>query len=124
MMNQLASRILLVGGDPQWAGKLSPHFGGGWCLVRAGAKRRGGLQSLHQHPFDLVLADWDSPEGPALLRRLKEHPPAAVTLFIALIGADDTAAKLRAFELGALDCINKADRNPPSCARVCWPRWK
>jgi signal transduction histidine kinase/HPt (histidine-containing phosphotransfer) domain-containing protein len=107
MTHRPASRILLVGGDSQWAGKLSPHLTADGVSSALARSAEEALQMLHQHPVDLVLADWDSPEGPALLRRLKEHPPSAVTLFIAFVGAGDTAAKLRAFELGALDCINK-----------------
>jgi signal transduction histidine kinase/HPt (histidine-containing phosphotransfer) domain-containing protein/BarA-like signal transduction histidine kinase len=106
-MSHSASRILLVGDDPQWAGKLSFLLAADGIAPVSARNAEEALQSLHQHPIELVLADWESPEGPELLRRLKEHPPASITLLIALTGADGTAAKLRAFELGALDCIDK-----------------
>ena len=122
-MSQPAAQILLVGNDPQWAGKLSSLLAADGVVPASAHNAGAALQLLHQHPVDLVLADWESPEGQELLRQLKEHPPAATTLFIALAGADDTAAKLRAFELGALDCINK--RTEPALLRArCWPRCK
>jgi len=106
-MSQPASQILLVGHDSRWAGKLASILAADGIVPESARSAEAAVQQLFQHPVDLVLADWDSPEGPELMRRLNEHPPAAITLFIALAGADDTAAKLRAFELGALDCIGK-----------------
>jgi signal transduction histidine kinase/response regulator of citrate/malate metabolism len=106
-MSQPASQILLVGIDSQWAGRLSSLLAADGVALASAHSAEEALQLLHQHPIDLALADWESPEGPELMRRLKEHPPSPVTLLIALVGADDTAARLRAFELGALDCISK-----------------
>ena len=115
-MSQPATHILLVGNDPQWAEELSPILAADGMALASARNAGEALQSLHQHPIDLVLADLESPEGPELLRQLKEHPPAGITLLIALTGADDTAAKLRAYELGALDCISK--RTEPALLRV------
>ncbi|HEX7619355.1 MAG TPA: response regulator, partial [Verrucomicrobiae bacterium] len=98
---------MLVGNDSQWAGRLSSLLAADGVALASAHSAEEALQLLHQHPIDLALADWESPEGPELMRRLKEHPPSPVTLLIALVGADDTAARLRAFELGALDCISK-----------------
>ena len=44
---------------------------------RAAPKRRC---NYFKYPAELALVDLESPEGPELLRRLKEHPPAAITL--------------------------------------------
>ena len=117
-MSQLAPQILLVGGDPQWAGKLSSNLGADGVASVLARSAEEALQLLHQHPIDLVLADLESPEGRELLDRFKEHPPAAITLFIALVDADDTAAKLRAFELGVLDCISKQTESALLRARL------
>jgi signal transduction histidine kinase/HPt (histidine-containing phosphotransfer) domain-containing protein/BarA-like signal transduction histidine kinase len=117
-MSQSASQILLVGNDSQWAGKLSSILAADSIALASAHNAEEALQLLHQHPIDLVLADLESPEGPELLRQLKEHPPAAITLFIAVVGADDTAARLRAFELGALDCVNKQTESTLLRARL------
>ena len=106
-MSEPAPRILLVGDDSKWTGKLSSILAADGAAPVSARNAEEALQLLHQHPAELVLLDFDSTEGPELLRRLKEHPTAGITLFIAFTGADDTAARLRAFELGALDCINK-----------------
>ena len=106
-MSESASKILLVGDDPQWAGTLSSILATDGVAPASSHNAEEALQLLHQHPIELVLADMDSPAGPELLRQLKEHPTATPTLLIAFTRADDAAARLSAFELGALDCINK-----------------
>jgi signal transduction histidine kinase/HPt (histidine-containing phosphotransfer) domain-containing protein len=107
VMSRTASQIVLVGADAQWADKLSSLLaadGAASTPVRTAAE---ALQCLHQNPADLVLADVESPEGLELLRQLKEHPLDGITLFIAFSAGEDAATRLRAFELGALDCISK-----------------
>ena len=117
-MSELAPHILLVGGEPQWAGKLSSLLTADGVVFVPARNAAEALRWLQQHSIDLVLADWESPESPELLRQLQEHPPATVTLFIALTGGEDDAARLRAFELGALDCINKKTEFTLLCARL------
>ena len=106
-MKQPAQNILLVGGDPKWLGTLSSALAADGIALDSAHNAEKAFQLIHQHPVDLALVDLESPDGPELLHRLKEHPPAAITLVIALTGANNTLAKLNAFELGALDCINK-----------------
>jgi CheY-like chemotaxis protein len=70
-MSESAPQILLVGGDPQWAGTLSSNLGDGRRRAPSSARNaEEALQLLHQHPVDLVLADLDSPAGRELLRQL------------------------------------------------------
>jgi DNA-binding response OmpR family regulator len=107
VMSRTASQIVLVGDDAQWADKLSSLLAAGgtaFTLIRTAAE---ALQLLHQNPADLVLADMESPEGRELLCQLKEHSLSHVTLLYAFTASEDVATRLRAFELGALDCINK-----------------
>ena len=106
-MKNPAKNILLVGGNPGWLGTLASALAEDGISLDSARTAEEAFQLIHQHPVELALVDMESPEGPELLHRLKEHPPAIITLVIALTGADNTAAKLKAFELGALDCINK-----------------
>jgi signal transduction histidine kinase/DNA-binding LytR/AlgR family response regulator len=106
-MKQRAHTILLVGGDAQWSGKLSAVLAADGLASVVARQAGEALQWLHRQPAELVLLDLDSPPGPELLNQLQEHPPAGVTPLLAFTGADDPAVKLRAFELGALDCIPK-----------------
>ena len=115
-MSQPASQILLVGNDSQWAGRLSSLLAADGVSLATVHNAEAAMQMLHQHPMDLALVDLDSPEGPELLRQVQEHPPAGITLLIALTSADDTAARLGGFELGALDCISK--RTEPALLRA------
>jgi signal transduction histidine kinase/DNA-binding LytR/AlgR family response regulator/HPt (histidine-containing phosphotransfer) domain-containing protein len=63
---------------------------------------------LRDHPTDLLLVDLESSGagGFELLRDLQQNPPAEIMLTIALTDENDTAGKLRAYELGA-ECIGK-----------------
>ena len=115
-MRRPGSQILLVGNDTQWAGKLTPLLAADDVAFSSAQSAEEAMQLLHQLPIDLALTNLESPEGPELLRRLKEHPPAGVTLLIALMDADDTMTKLRAFDLGVLDCISK--RMEPAVLRA------
>ncbi len=119
-MNPPAQNILLMGGDPQWLGtvafalqpdNLAPEFASnaerGAPIARAEAGRNGG------RGYGI-----GGDGGFELLRRIKEHPPANVTLLIVVTAADDTATQLRAFELGALDCISKSTETALLRARL------
>jgi signal transduction histidine kinase/HPt (histidine-containing phosphotransfer) domain-containing protein/BarA-like signal transduction histidine kinase len=117
-MSRPAARILLVGDDLQWAEKLSSILAADGVAPVPVRNAREALQLLQQQPVDLVLVDMEPPEGPELLRQLKEHPPARITPLIAFIAGEDTAARLHAFELGALDCINKRTQSAVLCARL------
>jgi len=101
-MNHGAPQILLVGNDPKFLGMLSPilqqenatpSFANGVIEAR---------RLLHDWPADLVLFDIDYGE---FLHELKSDPITQSIPAIVFVGDHDS--KLRAFELGANDCINK-----------------
>ncbi len=109
VMKQPAQTILLVGGDPRWAGDAVVHFGGGRCrlippahsaeeaiAIDSSAARRSGAGGLGIAGRPGVAAP---AQGASASRRSRCSSRSQ--------SADDTAAKLRAFELGALDCISK-----------------
>ncbi len=130
-MKQPEQTILLVGGDPKWLGTLASTLRSGATedgsalqsgnLAPVFARSAGeALQLLQGKLVEMTLVDLESAaaEGFDLLRRLKEREPANITLLIAVTAADDTEAKMRAFELGALDCINKNTEAPLLLARL------
>jgi signal transduction histidine kinase/DNA-binding LytR/AlgR family response regulator len=107
MTGQPASRILLVSDDAQWTETLSSLLAADGFAPARMRDAGEALRWLRQEPAELVLLDLDSPPGPELLRRLQDQPPAGLTLLVAFTGAEGPAARLRGFELGAVDCIVK-----------------
>ena len=108
-MSQRLSQILLVGNDSTTLDALSVILGHDHIALRFARTAEQALQLFNDLPADLVLVDLKSSESEGLevLRHFKEHPPIPLALFIALVTANDKAAMLRAFDLGALDCLNK-----------------
>jgi signal transduction histidine kinase/HPt (histidine-containing phosphotransfer) domain-containing protein len=108
-MSQRSSQILLVGSDPKTLDTLSTALREDHIALRFAGTAAEALQSFYDHPTDLVLVDLEASaaEGLELLHQFKEHPPRPLTRVVALTAAADMAGKLRAFELEAIDCINK-----------------
>ncbi len=108
-MNQRSSQILLVGNDPKTLDTLADALREDHVALRFAHTAAEALQFFHDRPADLVLADLEpsGEEGLELLREFMENPPRPLTRVIALTAAADTAGKLRAFELDAIDCISK-----------------
>ena len=117
-MNKPAKKILLVGDDPKWLGTLAAALQSDRLAPEFARSAGVALQLFQREPVEMALVDLESAaaEGFELLRRLNEQPLA--TLLIAVTAADDTAGKLRAFELGALDCIHKNTDAPLLRARL------
>ncbi len=88
------------------------------CGLRATPGRRCNF--IHDLPADLVLVDLElaDNEGFGLLSQFKEHPPQSPTIIIALAAADDTTGQLRAFELGAHDCLTLPEEPEVCRARL------
>jgi len=108
-MNQRSSQVLLVGNDPKTLDTLAAALRDDHVALRFAHTAAEGQQLFHDRPADLVLVDLEpsDTEGLELLRQFKEHPPRPLTCVIALAAAHDTAGKLRAFALGAIDCLSK-----------------
>ncbi|HZF02338.1 MAG TPA: response regulator [Methylomirabilota bacterium] len=107
-MNQSASRILVVGGDPALATTVSAALQSE-AVLRFAKSAGEAMKMLFEQPTDFVLVDLDSAknEGFDFLKRLQENSPVPAPLIHALTAADDMDGKLRAYEMGALDCPNK-----------------
>jgi signal transduction histidine kinase/HPt (histidine-containing phosphotransfer) domain-containing protein len=108
-MSQRSSQVLLVSNDAKMLDALSIALRDDHIALRFARTTGEALQFFHNRPADLVLVDLESSvaEGLEILRQFKEHPPMPLTRVIALTAASDTAGKLQAYELEAIDCINK-----------------
>jgi signal transduction histidine kinase/HPt (histidine-containing phosphotransfer) domain-containing protein len=108
-MSQQSSQILLIGSDSKMLDTLSVVLRHDHIALRFAHTFEAALQFFQERPADLVLVDLESAnaEGLKLLRQFKEYPPKPLTRIIALTAANDSAGKLRAYELGAIDCVSK-----------------
>jgi signal transduction histidine kinase/HPt (histidine-containing phosphotransfer) domain-containing protein len=106
-MSQPVPQILLAGNNLKTMDRLSAALQDDPIVLRFARPAGQALQFLENRPADLVLVDFDSAgtEGLELLRQLHEKPAQPPAILIALTAADDTASQLRAFELGAHDCL-------------------
>jgi signal transduction histidine kinase/HPt (histidine-containing phosphotransfer) domain-containing protein len=108
-MNQRPSQVLLVGSDPKTLDTLAAALRDDHVALRFAPTAAEALNFFHNRPADLVLVDLEpsGTEGLELMREFKEQPPQPMTRIIALTAAGDTAMKLRAFALNAIDCVDK-----------------
>jgi len=81
----------------------------------------GAINALGSGHYDLFLLDLNMPgtDGFEVLKRLSQPPGLRpVTPIVVILSADDTPATMeRAFELGAMSCLPKADYTPSRLAR-------
>ncbi len=103
-MNHGSPQILLVGSDPKFLGTLALAFqqenvNASFANGEAEARRL-----LHDWPADLILLDVGHVE---FLQELKNDPLTHPLPVIPFVAEDDSTGRLRAFELGAHDCISK-----------------
>jgi signal transduction histidine kinase/HPt (histidine-containing phosphotransfer) domain-containing protein len=108
-MSQQSSQVLLAGNDPKTLDALADVLRGDHIALRFARTTEQALQFFHNRPTDLVLVDLEPSDamGLELLRHFKEYPPKPLTRVIALAAANNSAGKLRAYELDAIDCISK-----------------
>ena len=108
-MGQPAYQILLLGNDPQMAETLSNLLSEDGVALSFTQKADEALKLIREHPADVLLVDLVSSnaEGLKLLRQLRDQPPMKFMIVTALTDANKTVEKLRAFELGATNCLSK-----------------
>ena len=107
--NQPSFQLLLVGNDSKALDILADTLQDQHLALRFAHTLDEAVEFLAHRPADLILVDLASAgqEGWKLLNHLQNAPPQQKALIIALTDLTDTASKLRAFELGALDCLTK-----------------
>jgi len=103
-MRQAAAQIFLVGNDPALLAMLSELLRADDIAIQSAPPGDGIFEMLHSQPADLVLLDAGQLE---LLRELKEVPATETIPVIVFVAADAPAEKMRAFELGAHDCVSR-----------------
>jgi len=103
-MRHAAAQIFLVGNDPELLAVLSEMLRGDDITIRLAPSGNGIFEMLRNHPADLVLLEANEME---LLRELKEVPATQTIPVIVFTAAAALAEKLRAFELGAHDCVSR-----------------
>ena len=103
-MRHAAAQIFLVGDDPELLAALSELLRADDIAIRLAPSGDGIFELLRNHPADLVLMGAAEME---LLQELKEVPATETIPVIVFTAADAPAEKLRAFELGANDCVTK-----------------
>ncbi len=98
-------RILLVEDDRRLSGMLSAVFKADNIEACFAQDPQEALRFLHDWPADVVLVGYKHIE---LVRALRNDPATQSTAVIVMADSDDLSEKLRAFELGANDCLGKS----------------
>jgi CheY-like chemotaxis protein/HPt (histidine-containing phosphotransfer) domain-containing protein len=113
-MSRREFQVLLVGDDPKTLETLSAVFREDDVALRFAHDADEMFRSFHEQSADLILVDLETPGsvGFELLRELQQNPLTPFTSAIALTAAGDTETKLRAFEMGAIDCLVKPFESP------------
>jgi len=108
-MNQAAFQVLLVSNDPQMPTVLANLLEKDGIALSFAQNANDAFRLIHEQPRDLVLVDLESlrQNGCDVLRWLKDETSLDFTVAVALTAGNDPASQLRAFELGATECLNK-----------------
>ena len=103
-MRQAAAQIFLVGSDPELLATLSGLLRTDDIAIRLAPSGDGIFEMLRDQPADLLLLEGTAME---LLLELKEVPASQNIPAIVFTVSDDPQEKMRAFELGAHDCVSR-----------------
>ncbi len=108
-MKLTAFQVLLVSNDPQLPAVLSNLLEKDGVALAFAPNANDASRLIREEPRDLVVVDLESlhQNGYDLLRWLKGESLLPFAVSIALTAPDDTAGQLRAFELGATECMSK-----------------
>ena len=115
------ARILVVDDTPQNLQLIELYLQGTEFEVVAAAGGHEAIEQCMRHPFDLILLDVVMPgiDGFEVCRRLKNDPRTAFVPVIFLTGRmGDESDKLAAYQLGAVDYIQKPVDREELVARI------
>ncbi|MBI5802694.1 MAG: EAL domain-containing protein [Verrucomicrobia bacterium] len=102
-------RVLIVEDSPEMADLLAISLQTDGIESDGAAEGKRALELAQARPFDLVLLDLGLPDmdGLDVLAALKADPALRHIPVIVITGRERTEDKLRAFNLGAVDYVNK-----------------
>ncbi len=103
-MRQAAAQIFLIGNDPELLATLSELLRADDIAIRLAPSDDGIFEMLRDEPPELILLEAAEME---LLQELKEVPATQTIPVIVFVAAKASAEKIRAFELGAHDCVSR-----------------
>jgi signal transduction histidine kinase/HPt (histidine-containing phosphotransfer) domain-containing protein len=108
-MNRPTYQVLLVSNDPHLPEVLSHLLEPEGVGLSFAKNANDAFRLIHEQSRDLVLVDLESlhQNGYDLLRWLKDESALPFMVSVALTAGNDTAGQLRAFELGATECVSK-----------------
>jgi len=103
-MRQAAAQIFLVSKDSELLALLSELLRTDDIAIRLAPPGDGFFEMLRSQPADLILLEAAQVE---LLRELKEVPATQTVPTMVFTATEAPAEKVRAFELGAYDCVSR-----------------
>src|SRR5579859_440027 len=103
-MRQAAAQIFLIGNDPELLATLSELLRADDIAIRLAPSDDRIFEMLRDEPPELILLEAAEME---LLQELKEVPATQTIPVIVFVAANASAEKIRAFELGAHDCVSR-----------------
>ncbi len=115
VMRQAAAQIFLVGNNPELLATLSELLRADDIAIRLAPSGDGIFEMLRDQPPELILLDVAELE---LLQELKEVPATQTIPVIVFVAANAPAEEIRAFELGAHDCVSMPFEVPELRARL------
>ena len=120
MTSQRPVQIFLVGHDPETVEALSAALKPDNIVLHLESRVDEAFQTMREIIPDIILVDLESlgADGLDFLDQIKQNPPTPPAIILALVNNENTAGKLRAFQLGATDCIGKPFRIEVFTARL------
>lgn len=116
----MAQKVLLIVASPELGAELLGELRQEGLELYSAASPEEGVRAAAELAPDLVLVDSELglPGGIGVCQRLKDEDATALLPLIFLAPAADVPAKVRAFDIGAVDCVSKPIEPAELRARV------
>ncbi len=104
---RLMSKLLVIDDDSELSALVKSALQSAGWQVELAFNYGDGLQLLNNFAFDMVLLDWDLPDGTGLKLCREYRESGGTTPIIFMTGKSDIDSKLAGLETGADDYITK-----------------